>query len=112
MTGGNKRLFVLDGEIIGAVDRLPSAEDFRIGPPSVPTDPDAGDRRIVAALAPDLLRHGIALCGLDVIDGRLIEVNVTCPGGMAKTDALLGTDLSGAIIRRLLPHPCQERLPA
>ena len=67
-------------------------------------EPDARDRRIVAALAPDLLRHGIALAGLDVIDGRLIEVNVTCPGGMHKTDALLGTDLSGEIVRRLLPH--------
>ena len=42
------------------------------------------------------------IAGLDVIDGRLIEVNVTCPGGMHKTDALLGTDLSGAIVRRLL----------
>ena len=39
-----------------------------------------------------------------MIDGRLIEVNVTCPGGMHKTDALLGTDLSGAIVRRLPPR--------
>ncbi len=112
VTGGNKRLFLLDGEIIGAVDRVPSSEDFRIGPPSVATDPDERDRRIVDAIAPDLLRHGIALAGLDVIDGRLIEVNVTCPGGMHKTDALLGTDLSGAIVRRLIPHHCKERLLA
>jgi glutathione synthase len=42
------------------------------------------------------------MAGLDVIAGRLIEVNVTCPGGMHKTDALLGTDLSGATMRRLL----------
>ena len=112
VAGGNKRLFVLDGEIIGAVDRLPAADDFRIGPPSVAADPDARDRAIVAALAPVLARHGIALAGLDVIDGRLIEVNVTCPGGMHKTDALLGTDLSGGIVRRLIAHPCQERLPA
>ncbi len=112
VTGGNKRLFLLDGEIIGAVDRVPSTEDFRIGPPSVPAEPDARDRAIVTALAPDLRRHGIALAGLDVIDGRLIEVNVTCPGGMHKTDALLGTDLSGEIVRRLIPHHCKERLPA
>ena len=112
VTGGNKRLFLLDGEIIGAVDRLPSAEDFRIGPPSIATEPDERDRTIVDAIAPDLLRHGIALAGLDVIDGRLIEVNVTCPGGMHKTDALLGTDLSGEIVRRLIPHHCKERLPA
>ncbi len=112
VTGGNKRLFLLDGEIIGAVDRVPSTEDFRIGPPSVATEPDQRDRRIVDAITPDLLRHGIALAGLDVIDGRLIEVNVTCPGGMHKTDALLGTDLSGEIIRRLIPHHSTERLLA
>jgi glutathione synthase len=111
VSGGNKRLFVLDGEIIGTVDRLPSAADFRIGPPCAPAEPDARDRAIVAALAPDLCAQGIALAGLDVIDGRLIEVNVTCPGGMHKTDALLGTDLSGEIVRRLLPQPSKERLP-
>lgn len=99
---GNKRLFVLDGEIVGAVLRRPSPDDFRIGPPVAVADVDADDRRIVAALAPRLAHHGIALAGLDVIAGRLTEVNVTCPGGMHKTDALLGTDLSGAIMRRLL----------
>ena len=53
--------------------------------------------------------YGVVLAGVDVIDGRLIEVNVTCPGGMHKTDALLGTDLSGAIARRLL-HTSNERV--
>jgi glutathione synthase len=112
VVGGNKRLFLLDGEIIGAVDRLPGGDDFRIGPPSAPAEPEPRDRAIVAALAPELQVQGIALAGLDVIDGRLIEVNVTCPGGMHKTDALLGTDLSGEIVRRLLPQPAKERLLA
>ena len=67
-------------------------------------EPDARDREIARRLAPHLRQLGIALAGLDVIDGRLIEVNVTCPGGMHKTDALLGTDLSGTIMRRLLHH--------
>lgn len=101
---GNKRLFVLDGEIVGAVLRRPSGSDFRIGPPVSEAEVDDADRRIVAALSPLLARHGIAVAGLDVIAGRLIEVNVTCPGGMHKTDALLGTDLSGVIVRRLLHH--------
>ena len=101
---GNKRLFVLDGEIIGAVDRLPSTADFRIGPPAAAVEVSARDLAIVDRLVPDLAHHGIALAGLDVIDGQLIEINVTCPGGMHKTDALLGTDLSGAIMRRLLHH--------
>ena len=107
---GNKRLFVLDGEIVGAVMRRPGVDDFRIGPPVAYADADEDDQRIARALAPDLAAHGIALAGLDVIAGRLIEVNVTCPGGMHKTDALLGTDLSGSIMRRLLqPLPVKER---
>jgi len=101
---GNKRLFLLDGEIVGAVLRRPSPEDFRIGAPVAVAEVDHNDRAIVAALAPLLDTHGIAIAGLDVIAGRLIEVNVTCPGGMHKTDALLGTDLSGAMVRRLLHH--------
>lgn len=99
---GNKRLFVLDGVLVGAVLRRPSADDFRIGPPVASAEVDDNDRRIVGALTPLLCAHGISLAGLDVIAGRLIEVNVTCPGGMHKTDALLGTDLSGDIMRRLL----------
>ena len=109
VTEGNKRLFVLDGEIIGAVDRIPTARDFRIGPPVAAAEVSARDKEIVCRLAPDLARHGIALAGLDVIDGHLIEINVTCPGGMHKTDALLGTDLSGAIMRRLL-NRTEERV--
>jgi len=99
---GNKRLFLLDGELVGAVLRRPEAGDFRIGLPCAAAAPDAADARIVAALGPLLREHGVTVAGLDVIAGRLIEVNVTCPGGMHKTDALLGTDLSGAIVRRLL----------
>lgn len=98
---GNKRLFLLDAEIVGAVLRRPCADDFRIGPPVAPAGIDDDDRAIVAALRPHLLRHGIAVAGLDVIGGRLIEVNVTCPGGMHKTDALLGTRLSHTMVRHL-----------
>ncbi len=106
---GNKRLFLVDGEIVGAVLRRPSKDDFRIGPPVAEASIDAADRRIADALAPRLVAHGIAIAGLDVIDRRLIEVNVTCPGGMHKADALLGTDLSGAIVRRLLATPICTR---
>ena len=102
------------GTIVGSVLRRPGPDDFRIGPPVAASPIDDADRRITEALAPLLLRHGIALAGVDVIGGRLIEVNITCPGGMHKTDALLGTDLSGVIMRRLLDplatRPAQELL--
>ena len=109
---GNKRLFLLDGEVAGAVLRRPLADDFRIGPPVCDAPVTAADRRIVAAVAPALVRHGIVLAGLDVIGDRLIEVNVTCPGGMAKADALLGTDLCGDVVRRLRGEGALARLTA
>ena len=105
---GNKRLFLVDGELVGAVLRRPVPGDFRIGPPVAAATIDADDRRIAGVLAPWLGAHGIAIAGIDVIDGRLIEVNVTCPGGMHKADAVLGTDLSGVIVRHLL-HPTRTR---
>ncbi|MFD7154748.1 hypothetical protein ACFV9C_09130 [Kribbella sp. NPDC059898] len=98
---GNKRLFLLDGELVGAVLRRPAAGDFRIGPPVATAEADEHDRAIVAALGPELREHGLVIAGVDVIDGRLIEVNVTCPGGMHKTDALLGTSLSHTIVSHL-----------
>ena len=107
---GNKRLFLLDGEIVGSVLRRPAPEDFRIGPPVAVADVEQDDLRIAEALAPVLGAHGIALAGVDVIAGRLIEVNVTCPGGTHKADALLGTDLSGDIVRRLLTPSMKESL--
>jgi len=98
---GNKRLFLLDGEIVGAVLRRPDASDFRIGPPVAIASIDAADEAIAAALRPILVQHGLTIAGADVIGGRLIEVNVTCPGGMHKTDALLGTNLSQSIVQHL-----------
>lgn len=98
---GNKRLFLLDGEVVGAVLRRPSTDDFRIGPPVAEAALDSADSTIADAVRPHLLADGIALAGVDVIDGRLIEVNVTCPGGMAKADALLGSDLCGDVVRHL-----------
>ncbi|GAA1578286.1 glutathione synthase [Kribbella hippodromi] len=101
VAAGNKRLFLLDGEIVGAVLRRPDADDFRIGPPVAAAGIDDHDRAIAAALGPVLRGYGLVIAGADVIDGRLIEVNVTCPGGMHKTDALLGTRLSHTIVSSL-----------
>lgn len=107
-TAGNKRLFMLNGEVVGAVLRRPSRGDFRIGPPVDRTEIDAVEQGIVAEIGPYLSQEGLALAGLDIIDGKLIEVNVTCPGAMHKADALLGTDVSGSIMHQLLAsaHRC------
>jgi len=99
---GNKRVFVVAGEPVGAVYRFPQADDFRIGSPSVQAPVTARDREICARLAPTLRCHGIHLAGLDVIGSHLIEVNVTSVGALRKADALLGWTLCADLIDSVL----------
>ena len=81
--GGDKRIFMLDGEAIGIVRRVPTGGDFRanlhVGGQPTGAEFDAKDREICAAVKPLLEREGILFAGLDVIDGRLTEINVTSP---------------------------------
>ncbi|MDX2235382.1 MAG: glutathione synthase [Hyphomonadaceae bacterium] len=80
---GDKRLFVLDGAPIGVVRRMPKAGEFRanlhVGGVAQEGALDARDREIAAAVAPLLAEKGVVFAGLDVIDGRLTEINVTSP---------------------------------
>ncbi|WP_152360363.1 glutathione synthase [Microlunatus speluncae] len=112
VTAGNKRVFVVDGEPVGAVYRFPVAGDFRIGHPSVEAPVTARDREICTRLAPDLRRLGIRLAGLDVIGPSLIEVNVTSVGALRKADALLGWTLCADLLDHLLESATLERKSA
>jgi glutathione synthase len=80
---GDKRVFVLDGKGVGVVRRVPRGGDFRAnlhaGGEAAEGALDVRDEEIVAAVAPLLKREGILFAGLDVIDGRLTEINVTSP---------------------------------
>jgi glutathione synthase len=99
---GNKRIFLWDGEPLGAVFRFPADGDFRIGCPSAPAPITPRDREICTRLAPTLRRHGLRLAGLDVIGPHLIEVNVTSPGALRKADGLLGWSLCADVLDAVL----------
>jgi glutathione synthase len=109
VAAGNKRIFVVGGEPVGAILRYPAAGDFRIGNPSAEAPVTARDREICAQLAPMLREHGIQLAGLDVIGNYLIEVNVTSVGALRKADALLGWSLCADLIDSVLPARDERR---
>jgi glutathione synthase len=102
VAAGNKRVFVIGGEPVGAVFRYPAAGDFRIGNPSAEAPITARDREICARLAPVLRTNGIHVAGLDVIGPYLIEVNVTSVGALRKADALLGWTLCADLLDSVL----------
>ena len=92
---GDKRVLVVDGEILGAILRVPRHDDLRsnihVGGSVVATEISADDRRIVETLAPRLRAEGLYFVGLDVIGGKLTEVNVTSPTGIQQMSRLSGT---------------------
>lgn len=105
VAAGNKRLFLLDGVAVGAALRHPVAGDFRIASPDAPAELTDRDLEIVDRLRPTLKRYGQRCVGLDVIGDQLIEVNVTSPGALRKSDALLGTTHCADLVRHVLAHP-------
>jgi len=99
---GDKRILLLEGEPLGALLRVPAEGETRSnlhvgGRPSAAPLDDA-DRRIVRALAPTLRREGLFFVGIDVIGGRLTEINVTSPTGMQEINALDATRLEAAVL--------------
>jgi glutathione synthase len=86
VTKGDKRILLLDGELLGAINRVPRTDEFRsnihVGGSVEPTEVTADEKRMIADLAPRLRQDGLIFVGLDVIGGKLTEVNVTSPTGI------------------------------
>lgn len=99
---GDIRIIMLNGEPIGAMRRVPSEKDIRsnihAGGKEVKHTLTKEEKRLCKALGPQLVRDGLYLVGLDVINGKLIEVNVLSPGGITRINRLNRTKLQKQII--------------
>jgi len=99
---GDKRIILLDGEPIGAVNRIPSGGEFRgnmaVGGRVAETTITARELEICHQLAPTLKRDGLIFVGIDVIGGYLTEVNVTSPTGIREIDRLSNVRLGHQVI--------------
>ena len=89
---GDVRILVLNGEPIGAMRRVPNEKDIRsnihAGGVEVKHSLSKEEKELCHALGPQLVRDGLYLVGLDVINGKLIEVNVLSPGGITRINKL------------------------
>src|SRR6476659_4878811 len=83
---GDKRIILVDGELAGAVNRVPAADETRsnlhVGGVATATELTARDREICVRLGPELKRRGLLFTGLDVIGPSPTEINVTSPTGI------------------------------
>ena len=99
--GGDKRIILIDGEVAGAINRVPSEGETRsnmhVGGKPVPTELTARDLEICARLGPELKRRGLIFTGIDVIGPYLTEINVTSPTGIRQVKAFGGADIAALI---------------
>jgi len=109
VSAGDKRILLVDGEPLGAVNRVPSGGEFRsnlaVGGQPQATDLTQAERRICAELAPALRAEGLFFVGIDVIDGRLSEINVTSPTGIREVERLGGIPLADLTMEKLGSTP-------
>mgnify|MGYP001791337155 FL=1 len=99
---GDKRVIMLNGDPIGAVNRVPTGKEFRgnmaVGGRSDKTELTARDLEICQQVAPSLRKDGLIFVGIDIIGGYLTEVNVTSPTGIREVDRLDGVRLGNQVM--------------
>ena len=99
---GDKRIVLIDGEVAGAINRLPGEGEIRsnlaVGGSAEKSELTDKEREICAVLGPELKKRGLLFVGIDVIGGTwLTEINVTSPTGIVAISNFDGTDLAGMI---------------
>jgi glutathione synthase len=102
---GDKRIILVDGELAGAVNRVPAPDDLRSnmvrGGVAKATDLTAREREICTTIGPALRERGLLFAGIDVIDGWLTEINVTSPTGIRAVKNVGGPDIAALIWDRI-----------
>ena len=99
---GDKRVILVNGEAVGAVNRIPgdgeARSNFHVGGSAAATGLTPRDKEICAAIGPELKRRGLLFVGIDIIGDYLTEINVTSPTGIREIQRLSGIDIAALTI--------------
>ena len=106
---GDKRIILVDGEPVGAINRVPAEGEARsnmhVGGQPVKTQLTDCELAICEAIGPELKSRGLIFVGIDVIGGMMTEINVTSPTGIQEinrfNDVTLEADIWDAIEAKL-----------
>lgn len=105
VTKGDKRILLVDGEPVGAINRVPAKGQIRsnlaVGGEAQPVELTARDREICATIGPELKARGLIFVGIDVIGDYLTEINVTSPTGAVALKRFTGIDATDVMWQRI-----------
>ena len=98
---GDKRIILVDGEPVGAINRVPAKGEARsnmhVGGRPEKTQLTAREQEICNRISPELKRRGLLFTGIDVIGDYMTEINVTSPTGIWEIRRFDGTDIASLI---------------
>ena len=98
---GDKRIILVDGDVAGAINRVPQEGETRsnlhVGGTAAKIALTPRDLEICERLKPELKRRGLLFTGIDVIGPYLTEINVTSPTGIRQVKAFGGNDIAAMI---------------
>ncbi|MAZ83592.1 MAG: glutathione synthase [Hoeflea sp.] len=98
---GDKRIILIDGEPVGAINRVPAEHDSRsnmhVGGRAEGSELTTREKEICARIGPALKERGFILVGIDVIGDKMTEINVTSPTGIREVKRFSGTDISALL---------------
>jgi len=93
---GDKRILLVDGAPVGAINRVPAAghvrSNLRVGGRAQAVELTARDKELCDIIGPELKARGLVFVGIDVIGDYLTEINVTSPTGAQQLKAFTGID--------------------
>ena len=99
---GDKRIILVDGEPVGAINRVPAVGETRsnmhVGGRPEATELTDREREICARIGPDLKRRGLIFVGIDVIGDYMTEINVTSPTGIREVKKFGGADIASLVL--------------
>ena len=102
---GDKRILLVDGEPVGAINRVPAKGQIRsnlaVGGKAEAVELTARDREICATIGPELKARGLLFVGIDVIGEWLTEINVTSPTGAVALKRFTGIDAAEVLWERI-----------
>jgi glutathione synthase len=98
---GDKRIILVDGKAVGAINRVPAAGEARsnmhVGGRPEPIELTLRDREICERIGPTLKERGLIFVGIDVIGDWLTEINVTSPTGIREVKKFGGADIAALV---------------
>jgi glutathione synthase len=103
---GDKRVLLIDGEILGAIRRIPAPNSYlanlSAGASAAATTLTERETNIALAVAKELKKDGIFFAGIDLIGQQLIEINVTSPTGCKAYNEIYETNCEEIIAEKIL----------